>query len=310
MSIDLNAGKMIKFRLVDLMGFDVQLEMKENSTLRQLTTLLRTSYNIDTQRCEFSSNGQLLEDTTQITEDVLKPNRLITMFNNSLYQEKSFPRVDNAFTGISIKFAEYQSQAPQKQNKNIRSLIQALGIQLGNPLLSANIENLEALEEFINHHRPMNIGEGDISFTVDDNSYDDYDHDDYSNFEPDPDEENENMIDNDNDNENDEGMMPQEVVYYPRQNNVNAPFDINFQIGNRRFIAGPRALEAIYDQNDMNMFEPPQNELNNNLTRQQQEVVNRICMQTGADPFTVAQVYAACDYNEDMTTNCLMSMAP
>ncbi|EAX93248.1 hypothetical protein TVAG_156120 [Trichomonas vaginalis G3] len=295
MSETQNERKTFTFRVVDLTGLDIPIELEENTSLIQLNKLLQTKYNLDTSRCEFSTNGKLLEDDARLTSEIFKPNKILSMFNNSMYQEKSFPRVDNAFSGIELKFTDCQTNLAQKPKSK--------GMMFNNIILDRNNITLPG-GHTIAFDRPSSLNEmlqnpnffsriaelmNNIQNGVPDADGDvDYDSDNY--------------YDNYDDN------YPERPGFATLMQPLNQDIDMDGR---------PEVFEGIPAANfvgplDMDMGVPPdqgQNmNLNRNLTPQQQEALRRICMQCGVDQFTALQVFEACDYNENMTTNCLMSM--
>jgi len=321
----------MKINVLDLTSLNLELEIPEKTTVSQLATILQEKHNINAKRCTFASNGKQLEPETVLDETILQPKNIITMVNDAVYPIKSFPRAENLYPNQGNKFANIFQKQPEHSGKKGRSSVseerirheiisrffQLLGSsehrnlaidELGNEIL-----NVDGISDILQHYiMPENRQE--------DNDEDLTSNTDYENEDYDDDEED----DDDSVGEENEDDIPMDAIRLPFGENIvishgDGLANRNFDGNHRQFFfsfnpqtGGFNELDLIGQQNlndAMNELPPEIQGLEQILSQEQRDAVSRICNQTGVDRPTVLQIYEACDHNEDLTTNCLMSMA-
>ncbi|KAH0791099.1 hypothetical protein GPJ56_004980 [Histomonas meleagridis] len=198
----------MKIKILDLFGKSYDIESKEDITLSSLKKLLAETSHLSLDHTIFCLNGVQLQDTDHIN----KNDQPIVMFDNSLYPEKSYPKVENAFGFSDPIYSNYYSNQKTQINeedqisnffrhnnngnnnfrRNHHSLIQHLQEISGNNdltnLLELQANNpiannfLEALSNFLIHgseHGMGNFLDGEESDNANNYDYDDeYSHDD------------------------------------------------------------------------------------------------------------------------------------
>jgi len=300
----------LNIRILDLTNLNLSLEIPDKTTVSQLTKILSEKHNINTNKCTFAANGNQLELDTTLDESVLSPSFAITIVDDLLYPMKSFPIVENSYPNQKSKFGDIFQNQPEYRGKKGQSRGQG---KKTNGILTRIIEILfsgnRGAEDIISHFRDGLYGnaENDDEYEDYGDSYDgDYESDDDdSGGDDDYDDEDENIHDI-----NIIDFPDENIIFSHNDDLMNENFDERTIFGrlNLRgigaFMADRLLPPELLGMNDL----PPEVQgLEQTLTQEQRDAVTRMCEQTGIDRPTVLQIYEACDHNEDVATNCLMS---
>lgn len=106
----------MEIHVTDCDEFDHQISIELPCSIYQLLESIKKEFKIDTSFFSVYHNEKELEFGFQLTENMINTDNTIVLFNHSIYEEKSFQRVDNPINLPNVNFTEYYNNMTIENN--------------------------------------------------------------------------------------------------------------------------------------------------------------------------------------------------
>lgn len=328
----------------DVSGKKFDLHFQEESPLLSaVKAKIQEEYQYNASKAIFCHAGVEIPENSKLTADFMGGDSILLMVDYSLYPEKSFPTVDNAFHFGTPRYNEFfqksEIQTSEEaalinlvhKNENYsdpaRNLLAFIHQNTNNPDISAISLNglLSAfrrqgqgsnsplsfeieINRFLTNINDVRYGSDHDSLPdLDEQITEDSDQDVRFMNPDDPDDIGEYVF------AHGDGDLPY-LVEFDDNSHQEEEDDMREEedIENAPLVIDLDQLQQREEIGRLMRREYEEEhqqlrELNIELTQQDEEAIDRL-MQIGFDRMTIIQVYIACDRDEEATTNCLISM--